>query len=120
MSNGSLLSNFSALDDTRQFWKVTYPLPEILLIVLCGTMAGADDFVEIRRWAERKIDILQRLLLFANGVPSHDMLNDVMNALPADLFSSCFTASASSSATRRSVARATKSPPSRACSNGWS
>lgn len=47
MSDCSLLSHFSALDDPRQSWKVTYPLPEILLIVLCGTMAGADDFVEI-------------------------------------------------------------------------
>jgi predicted transposase YbfD/YdcC len=92
MSGQSLLSHFSALDDPRQAWKVTYPLPEILLIVLCGTMAGAEDFVEIRRWAGRKIDFLRRLLPFAHGVPSHDTLNDVMNAVPADLFSACFTA----------------------------
>ncbi|RCW20624.1 hypothetical protein DFR48_11378 [Ciceribacter lividus] len=29
---------------------------------------------------------------FARGVPSHDTLNDIMNALPADLFGACFTA----------------------------
>lgn len=92
MSGRSLLSHFSALDDPRQAWKVTYPLPEILLIVLCGTMAGAEDFVEIRRWADRKIDFLRRLLPFEKGIPSHDTLNDVMNALPAELFSACFTA----------------------------
>lgn len=92
MARHSLLDHFSALDDPRQAWKVVYPLPEVLLIVLCGTMAGAEDFVEIERWARRKLDFLRRLLPFARGVPSHDTLNDVMNALPAQLFAQCFTA----------------------------
>ena len=67
-------------------------MPEILLIVLCGVMAGADDFAEIERWATRKLGFLRRLSPFARGVPSHDTLNDVMNALPATLFSDCFAA----------------------------
>lgn len=92
MSSRSLLDHFSALTDPRQSWKVIYPLPEILLTILCGTMAGAEDFVEIERWANRKIDFLRRLLPFKHGVPSHDTLNDVMNALPSTLFSECFSA----------------------------
>jgi predicted transposase YbfD/YdcC len=92
MCGKSLLDQFSALEDPRQAWKVVYPLPEILLIVLCGTMAGAEDFVEIERWAKQKLDFLRRLLPFANGIPSHDTLNDVMNALPAAAFSDCFVA----------------------------
>jgi predicted transposase YbfD/YdcC len=54
-------------------------------------MAGAEDFCEIERWAKQKLDFLRRLLPFEKGVPSHDALNDVMNALPASLFSECFT-----------------------------
>jgi len=88
----SLLDHFAALEDPRQSWKVIYPLPEVLLIVLCGTLAGAEDFVEIEGWAEEKIDFLRRFLPFARGVPSHDTLNDLMNALPSDLFTACFTA----------------------------
>lgn len=88
----SLLDHFSALEDPRQAWKVLYPLSEILLFVLCGTMAGAEDFVEIERWANKKLAFLRRLRPFANGIPSHDTLNDVMNALPASLFSECFIA----------------------------
>ena len=53
MSGKALLNHFSALEDPRQAWKVVYPLPEILLIVLCGTLAGAEDFVEIERWAAK-------------------------------------------------------------------
>ena len=92
MSTPCLLDHFSALDDPRQAWKVAYPLPEILLIVLCATMAGAEDFVQIERWANRKLDFLRRFLPFANGIPSHDTLNDVINALPAESFQACFTA----------------------------
>ncbi len=42
----SLIEHFSALADPRQAWKVVYPLPEIRLLVLGATLAGADDFVE--------------------------------------------------------------------------
>jgi hypothetical protein len=92
MSGKTFIDHFTALEDPRQAWKVVYPLPEILLLVLCGTLAGAEDFVEIARWGRRKLDFLRRLLPFARGIASHDTLNDVMNALPAPLFAECFTA----------------------------
>lgn len=70
MADMSLLDHFSALEDPRQAWKVGYPLAEVLLVVLCGTMAGAENFVEIERWANRKLAFLRRLLPFRRGVPS--------------------------------------------------
>jgi predicted transposase YbfD/YdcC len=90
MAGRVLLDHFSALEDPRQAWKVVYPLPEILLSVLCATMAGAEDFVEVERWAHRKLDVLRRLLPFERGIPSHDTFNDVINALPAETFADCF------------------------------
>jgi len=89
---GDLSEQFSALDDPRQAWKVLFPLPEILLLVLCGTLAGAEDFVEIRRWGQMHQDFLRRLLPFKAGIPSHDTLNDVVNAINGALFAQCFTA----------------------------
>ena len=92
MSRRSLLDHFSTLDDPRQRGKVVYPLPEIMLLVLCATLAGAEDFVEIRQWGRQKLEFLRSLLHFAQGIPSHDTLNDVMNALDGGLFSEAFTA----------------------------
>src|SRR6185312_10562286 len=83
---------FSALEDPRQRWRVLYPLPEILLLVLCATLAGMEDFVEITLWGRERLDFLRRLLPFERGVPSHDVLNDVFNALDAELFGRCFAA----------------------------
>ena len=86
----SLLHHFAALKDPRQRVKVLYPLPEILLLVLCATIVGADDFVEIKHWGEIHIDFLRRFLPYKHGIPSHDALNDLMNALNPRLFSECF------------------------------
>ncbi len=91
-ANRSLVEHFSALEDPRQAWKVVYPLPEILLLVLCATLAGAEDFVEARLWGRRNLAFLRRFVPFAHGVPSHDTLNDVVNALDPALFKTCFVA----------------------------
>jgi predicted transposase YbfD/YdcC len=87
-----LIDQFAALEDPRQSWKVLFPLPEILLVVLCGTLAGAEDFVEIRRWGQMHEACLRGLLPFEAGIPSHDTLNDVLNTVDGTLFAQCFTA----------------------------
>ena len=81
MPGPSLIDHFAAPEDPRQSWKALFPLPEVLLLVLCGTLAGAEHFVEIRRRGRMHQAFLRRLLPFKAGVPSHDTLNDVVNAI---------------------------------------
>jgi hypothetical protein len=64
MSGKAFIDHFSALEDPRQAWKGVYALPEILLVVPCATVGGAEDFVELARWARRKLDLLRCLLPF--------------------------------------------------------
>ncbi len=92
MAGLSLIEHFAALEDPRQSWKVLFPLPEILLLVLCGTLAGAEGFVEIRRRGQMHHEFPRRLLPYKAGVPSHDTLNDVVNAIDGGLFAECLTA----------------------------
>jgi predicted transposase YbfD/YdcC len=87
----AILDHFSALRDHREQWRVLYPLREVLLLVLCATLSGMEDFVEIRLWGQHRLDFLRRFLPFAHGIPAHDTLNDVINALDPELFKSCFT-----------------------------
>jgi predicted transposase YbfD/YdcC len=89
--NIALLDHFSALEDPRQAWKVVYPLPELLLLTLAATLAGADDFVEIEEWGNEHLAFLRTFLVFEDGIPSHDALNDLVNALDPELFKACFT-----------------------------
>ena len=67
-------------------------MPEIMLVVLGATLAGAGDFVERRHWGDMRIALLRPMLPFARGIPAHDTLNDVMNALPGELFGAVFSA----------------------------
>jgi len=87
----SLLDHFGVLDDPRQDWRVVYPLPEILLLVLCGTLSGMEDFVEIHLRGRERLDFLRRFLPYERGIPSHDTLGDVLAALNPDQFKRCFT-----------------------------
>lgn len=91
-SSCSLLDHFSTLTDPRQRWRVLYPLEEIMLLVLCATLSGMEDFVEIRLWGQLRLEFLRRFLPYEHGIPAHDTLNDVINALDPALFKECFTA----------------------------
>ena len=48
-----LLDHFAKIKDTRQVWKVAYPLREVLFLVVCGTIAGGDDYDDISIGARR-------------------------------------------------------------------
>jgi predicted transposase YbfD/YdcC len=87
----SLLDRFAALQDPRQQAKVLYPLPEILLLLLCATLAGADDLVEIEVWGKQQLAFLRRFRPYTHGIPSHDTLGAVLGALDPELFKACFT-----------------------------
>ena len=63
------LNFFADLPDHRQAGKVIYPLPEILLLCLLAVLAGAESFVEIARFGEKKIALLRRFLPFKDGTP---------------------------------------------------
>ena len=86
------LGSFEALDDPRQQAKVLYPLPEILLLCLCAVLGGADSWVEVALYGQRKLGFLRRFFPFAHGVPSHDQLGNVFARLDAQQFQSCFIA----------------------------
>ena len=88
----SLMDHFSALADPREGWRVIYPLRELMLLVLGATLAGMEDFVEIKLWGEERLDFLRRFYPYERGIPSHDTLNDLVNALDPEAFKACFSA----------------------------
>ena len=88
----SLLDHFSAIKDTRQSCKVMYPLREVILLVVCGTIADGDDYEDIADWGEANLDFLRTMSEFHYGIPCQDWLRVVMNRIDPALFSACFQA----------------------------
>ena len=84
------LDHFKRLPDPRQRGKITYPLGEVLLLCLLAVLGGAETFVDIARFGEKKIDLLRRFRPFRDGTPSHDHLGDIFATLDAEAFQRCF------------------------------
>jgi predicted transposase YbfD/YdcC len=88
----SLLEHFAEIGDPRQSWKVMYPLREVILLVVCATIADCDDYDEIALWGETHLDFLRGLSEFHFGVPCEDWLRDLINRIDPALFRACFEA----------------------------
>src|SRR6202049_4618704 len=86
------LDHFKDLPDPRQRGKIIYPLAEVLLLCLLAVLGGAETFVDIARFGEKKIDLLRRFRPFRDGTPSHDHLGDIFATLDAAAFQRCFVA----------------------------
>jgi len=88
----ALLEHFSAIDDPREPWRVAHPLPEVLLLVVCGTICDCDDYDAIADWGAAHVDFLRRYLPYHHGVPGGRWLTLLMNRIDPALFSAAFTA----------------------------
>jgi len=86
------LRYFEDLPDARQIGKVRYPLAEVLLLCLLAVLAGAETFVDIALFGDKKLGLLRRFRPFAEGTPSHDHLGDILATLDAEAFQRCFVA----------------------------
>jgi predicted transposase YbfD/YdcC len=86
-----LLAHFSKIKDTRQAWKVAYPLREVLFLVVCGTIASGDDYEDIVDWGKAHLSFLRGFAEFHYGIPCADWLRTVMNRINPDLFMACFS-----------------------------
>ena len=87
-----LLDHFSMIEDPREAWRVAHPLPEVLLLVVCGTIADCDDYEGIAAWGKAHLGFLQRFLPYHHGVPGARWLTLLMNRIDPALFSAAFTA----------------------------
>jgi hypothetical protein len=50
--------------DDQEFSRVMCPLKEVMLLVVCATIAGCDDFDDICAWGRHHLDFLHGLSAF--------------------------------------------------------
>lgn len=86
----SLLDHFAVIEDPREQWRVAHPLPEVLLLVVCASIASCDDFDDIAAWGETHLAFLRRFRPYHHGVPGARWLNILLNRIDPELFSDCF------------------------------
>ena len=87
----ALLDYLGQIEDTREPCRVAFPLQEVLLLVVCGTICDCDDDDLIAEWGERHLGFLRRFLPYHHGVPGGRWLTILMNRISPALFSAAFT-----------------------------
>lgn len=87
-----LLDHFGEIEDPREAWRVAHPLAEVLLLVVCGTIADCDDYEHIAAWGKAHLSFLRRFSPYHHGVPGGRWLTILMNRIDPHLFAEAFTA----------------------------
>jgi predicted transposase YbfD/YdcC len=88
----ALLEHFAHIHDPRDVRRILHPLREVLLLVVCGTIADCDDYDTIADWGAAHLDFLRQHLSYTHGVPGGRWLTILMNRINPALFSAAFTA----------------------------
>lgn len=91
MRNGyfDFLTHFVDLADPRQDRGFNHNLQDMVALVLCGTICGADSYADIERFCVAHEEWFEQFLELPHGIPSHDTLSRVFARLDTDQFQAC-------------------------------
>jgi predicted transposase YbfD/YdcC len=90
LSSLSIAKHFSRLRDRRRNHRKRHLLIDIIVIALCATICGANDWQQIVTFAQRRHDWLKNYLALPNGIPSHDTFERVFDQIDPQAFLACF------------------------------
>jgi predicted transposase YbfD/YdcC len=90
VSKSTFKEIFDELADPRIERKKLYPLIEILLIVICGTICGAESWRDFVLCGNEKLEYLRKFFSYQNGIPCKNTFARVFAALNPESFKYCF------------------------------
>src|SRR3954468_24965686 len=88
----AFLDPLGRLKESREAEKILPPVREILLVTLCGMIAGSGGGEEIEDDGESKRELLRQLLPFAQGIPSDDTRRRFFRSMDPEAFPEIFAA----------------------------
>jgi predicted transposase YbfD/YdcC len=91
MQNGyfEFLAFFVDLSDPRKDRGQNHRLLDMVGLALCGTIAGANSWADIERFAAAHQDWFEEFLELPYGIPSHDTFGRVFARLDTEEFQQC-------------------------------
>ena len=87
-----IVKHFAKLPDPRSHVNRLHRLTDVIVISVCGVLAGADGPDAIAVWAKAREEWLKKYLELPHGIPSHDTIGRVLEALKPMAFQQCFAA----------------------------
>jgi len=83
-------THFGSLRDPRALHCIEHKLIDILIITICGTISGADNFAAIAEYGKEKEEWLKTFLELPNGIPSVDTFERIFARLKPEELQKCF------------------------------
>lgn len=90
MTEKSLKDYFGDMPDPRVQGRCDHLLVDIIMIAICGVLAGAEGWEEIEEFGITKENWLKAFLALPHGIPSHDTFRRVFSLLDAHAFQARF------------------------------
>lgn len=115
----ALIEQFRELEDPRVEGRTDHDLLDILVLALCAVMSGAEGWDDIEDWGRARESWLRCYLKLRNGIPGHDTIRRVFEAISPRQLEACFAswmAQVCPSVTGRVIAIDGKSLRGSACS----
>ncbi|HUY90369.1 MAG TPA: ISAs1 family transposase [Pirellulales bacterium] len=82
----AVFTSFENLTDPRVERRRRHELFDLVVVALCATLAGSDNWADVERFGNERLDWLRTFLRLAGGIPSHDTFGRVFSLLdPARL-----------------------------------
>ena len=82
--------HFGALKDPRSPYRIEHKLIDIVIITICATICGANDWEAIAEYGQTKQDWLKTWLELPNGIPSPDTFSRVFARINPGQLQKCF------------------------------
>ncbi len=86
----SVVEFFQDLEDPRSTINRKHLLCDLIVICICGVLAGAEGPKAIGVWAHANSEWLRQHLELPAGIPSHDTIGRLLALLKPAAFQSCF------------------------------
>jgi hypothetical protein len=84
------IEHFAKREDPRIDRRTKYPLEEIICLVICAVVGGADGWEAIEEFGHTKKARLAQYLPLKHGIPAHDTIAWVMSRISAKGLQECF------------------------------
>jgi predicted transposase YbfD/YdcC len=88
----ALIEQFRLLEDPRVAGRTAHDLLDIMVLSLCAVMSGAEGWDDIEEWGRAREEWLRRYLKLRNGIPGHDTIRRVFEAISPRQLEASFAA----------------------------
>ncbi|WP_300461027.1 ISAs1 family transposase [Desulfobacula sp.] len=89
MQDKSITSFFEKIEDQRRHNKL-HKLIDIIIIAICGVVAGADTYEQIENFGKKRKNWLSTFLELPHGIPSHDTFGRIFERMNPNEFQNSF------------------------------